>query len=447
MFNYSHYTPKHFLVLILGGFFTLYLLTIGGELYSSDAQAMYETGRALAFQQSLFLPESYGLPQIYQTSAGRWVSQYDLGLPLLAAPLIWSSDGLGAWQAWNRYAFSAYLLAYLPALASAAGLAWTADLAQELGAGRRETLWMILAAGLASPVWVYGRQFFAEGVLVGCLVGAVWSIHRGGYWGAGLALGLGIAIRLHFILYLPIFLYYAWRVRGGGWKLLAGPLLALSLLAYHNFLRHGEPFQLSYPGQGFSTAPWYGVLGLLLSPDKSLFLFCPPLLLSFYAWPAFWRQHRVLAEMLLLMSLGGLVFFGAWWAWGGGWCWGPRFLVPLYPLWCLPLAWLEGKKWPLGGLILLGMGFNILGILSNVNAHYARFMLDYDPFRQSALLGALHTLRAGQVESFGTWHLAGLGWPPGLATIYPLFCLCIGLLCGWQLVRWYRDGQTANDPT
>ena len=42
-----------------------------------------------------------------------------------------------------------------------------------------------------------------------------------------------------------------------------------------------------------------GLIGLLFSPGKSIFVYAPLLLLSVALFPAFWRKYRAAAEFIL----------------------------------------------------------------------------------------------------------------------------------------------------
>jgi hypothetical protein len=139
-------------------------------------------------------------------------------------------------------------------------------------------------------------------------------------------------------------------------------------------VRFGDPFTTGYEGETFNTVPLLGMIGMLVSPGKSVFLYAPPMILSGLLFPRFRRKQPIYANTLLLMTITCLVYFGAWWAWHGGWVWGPRFLVPLMPLWCL--AWGETpdtKPWHIlaAVIFLLGFGVQIVGTFTNVTPIYA----------------------------------------------------------------------------
>ncbi|MBZ0309548.1 MAG: hypothetical protein K8I82_26025, partial [Anaerolineae bacterium] len=171
---------KRLLFLFFAGF---YILTIGTPFYSIDAQTMYDTSRALAFEQTIAFPEDFYSPQLKAGRDGRLYSQYDPGLPLMAAPVVWLSDTLAKSQLWNRYAFSAYMVEWIPAVVVAAGLCGLYALAARLYTPPK-ALMIVLGAGLCTPLWPYARMFFPEGTLAGLLMLAFWAGWQGSIWGA-----------------------------------------------------------------------------------------------------------------------------------------------------------------------------------------------------------------------------------------------------------------------
>ena len=187
---------------------------------------------------------------------------------------------------------------------------------------------------------------------------------------AGACLGLGGVNSANlFLLAGPLFLAYAaWMFRPGAGhrtrragqfasRILALALpMALGALAYlaFNYLRFGSPWitgyeidravpNLVYDGcNGFCNPWWVGVHGLLFSPGKSVFLYSPLLLLSAFLIKPFFKKHRAGAILLGGFWLAWLGFYATWWAWHGDFCWGPRYLLPVMGLACLPLA----EAWP-----------------------------------------------------------------------------------------------------
>jgi len=425
-------------------FLLVYGLSIGTRFASSDAQVMYETSRTLAFARTFALAGDFGLPQIRQGADGRYYSQYDPGLPLLAAGVVWGADRLAAWQLWNRYAFAAYAVRWI----SAAGAALAVALVYALGAtwyGARRGLALALLVGLCSPLWAYGRLFFAEGLLAGLLTLAFWAAWHGWAWTAGAAFGVAVLTRAAMLIYALPLLYLVLPLPSH--KLLPRfaafvglPALALVGLLHHNALRSGDALRFGYAGQAFDTPFWVGAVGMLFSPGKSVFLYAPPLLLSLWGFPRFHQREPRLARALLAAAGVALVFYGSWWAWGGGWSWSPRFLVPLIPLWMLPAGEVLRGSRLVWGVALAGLAVGFVGAFTDVNRHYARYDVVNYSLSGSPLVGAFDSLLAGALESPGAFHLQSMGWLPLPATLFPVSLIVIGLLClVYMVVKVYEQ--------
>lgn len=213
----------------------------------------------------------------------------------------------------------------------------------------------------------------------------------------------------------------------------------MALLLVHNLLRFGDVRQFGYADEGFTTHPWIGIGGLLFSPGKSVLIYAPPLLLSAVLWPRFRRTYPALGEFLLIAWGSALAFYGAWWAWHGGWCWGPRFLVPLLPLSCLPLITLPeriGWRALAGVLISLGIAVQVLGILADLTPYYTLHTIgditDYTrvhySVQQGALRFAVEQVRAGHTEPFALFQLEQTGLPPTWTVGLPVTLVLVGLL-------------------
>lgn len=101
----------------------------------------------------------------------------------------------------------------------------------------------------------------------------------------------------------------------------------LSLLA--------EQQKRSYPGlppdHPWSTPLREGLMGPLISPEKSIFLFDPLILLTVLLCLLMWRKFHPEVRTLLLTgySLCGmyLLFYAKYYDWSGDWAWGDRFIT------------------------------------------------------------------------------------------------------------------------
>ncbi len=427
-------------------FASLYALSLGRGFYASDGEVMFQTAAALVTRGALELAPDPGLPQIVAGQAGRFYSKYDPGLPLLAAPLYVAGDRLAQANHAHRTQVAATAVMLLPALAGAGAIAALYALARSLF-GARPALSVALAAGLATPLWPASRMLFAESVLACALTASVLLIRRapprqGGRVLAGALFGVGLLTRASLAIYaLPL----AWLLaRAGGprdargvagrWAAFGiGALPFAAGLLAHNALRFGDPLRFGYSGEGFG-APVEGIVGLLFSPGKSVLLYAPPLALAALLGRRLSRRWPEIAQFLALAWATGLIFFGAWWAWHGGWSWGPRLLVPLLPLSCLPLGSLPaGRGWRVAliGLIALGAAINALGVLTDPVAPYDHASVggatDYDRLHwhidATPLAVAVERLAGGRTEPLALFHLSGSGLPPAWTLGAPLLAL------------------------
>lgn len=443
-------------------FASLYALSLGRGFYASDGEVMFQTSAALVTSGTFELSPDPGLPQIVTGQDRRFFSKYDPGLPLLAAPFFVAGDRLAQVNRAHRTQVAATAVLLLPVLAGAGAVTALYALARSLFGARRGVA-VALAAGLATPLWPVSRMLFAESVLTCALTTSVLLIlrappRRGWLVIAGAVFGVGLLARASLAIYaLPM----AWllaqgdgprdaRSVAGRWTAFGiGALPFAAGLLVHNALRFGDPLRFGYAGEGFG-APFAGMAGLLLSPGKSVLLYAPPLALAALLGWRLWRRWPEIAQFLALAWAAALIFFGAWWAWHGGWSWGPRLLVPLLPLSCLPLGLLPaGRGWraALFGVILLGVAINALGVLTDPSAPYERVSVggetDYDRLhwlpRATPLAVAAERLLAGRTEPLALFHLSSSGLPRAWVAGVPLAAL-IGLaLGGWITLRSARS--------
>jgi hypothetical protein len=153
-----------------------------------------------------------------------------------------------------------------------------------------------------------------------------------------------------------------------------------------------------------------------------VFLYAPPLGLSGLLWARFRRSHPGPGMFLALAWGIALAFNGTWWAWHGGWCWGPRLMVPLIPLSCLPLGMLpdaRGWRWGAVFLVAAGIAVQVCAVNVDLTPHHAEvFTTSASPYHrinwvpaESPLVAAVTRLARGQSEPLAMFHLKSLGLP------------------------------------
>jgi len=166
------------------------------------------------------------------------------------------------------------------------------------------------------------------------------------------------------------------------------PLAAGALFwSWYNYTRFGSPLDTGNLGpdpaldQGlrFDRSILIGLLGLLFSPGRSLFLYVPIASAGVLAFSALARHDRSTAALFGAVCASLLLFYSSLNFWDGLRGYGPRYLVPLLPLLIVPLVWWMAGDWTrrraLSGLIVLSVLVQLAGVVvdfSKVSVTHAR---------------------------------------------------------------------------
>lgn len=193
------------------------------------------------------------------------------------------------------------------------------------------------------------------------------------------------------------------------------------------------------------------LLGYQFSPVRSIWLYSPVLLLGFIG--AFrllkhqdtrWLVIGIVITLLLTTAAYGALRFGAYWS--GGWNWGPRYTLPIIPLWMLLVLpvldtlW-QAARWQkiaVGALIIVSVGLQILGI----SVPYTDFYNQYYPQSPSETrwlaqnwsweVTAIpyHLSKFSLVEFDSAWRFTQTA---PLAALYQLGLIALALCLGYRL--------------
>jgi hypothetical protein len=120
----------------------------------------------------------------------------------------------------------------------------------------------------------------------------------------------------------------------------AGSSIGLGLFFGFNWLRFGSLFSLARYSMATAPtlgSPLAGLLGLTISPGKGALWFSPPLVLAILGGRRLFARAPALAATIAAVSIIHLLVIIHLAFFGGDWCWGPRYLIPLMPLWALAL--------------------------------------------------------------------------------------------------------------
>ncbi len=174
--------------------------------------------------------------------------------------------------------------------------------------------------------------------------------------------------------------YVVWRNRRmclRSWLAALGGALPLAVIwGAYNHIRWGHWDTTGYENTLAMTAgesPFWGFWGLFASPGKSVFLYHPPLVLAVLGWRRLAIQQRLFAASVAVTTIPVLFVYSSHLNWGGGYCWGPRYLLFAVPLWLFGLSMFceavhsdrplvaRARTLCLVGVLLCGGGVQVLG--------------------------------------------------------------------------------------
>lgn len=329
---------------------------------------------------------------------------------LLLAPLYWLSTAL---PRLGMMQVTALLNAVLTPLTAAVLYLCLGELYRDRGA----RLFTALAFALATFAWPHSRYLLREPMTALLLLISLWSAIR--FWrrpsfaslaafAAAFALVLvtkAVAVALlpffSLLLAIPLLRRWAegidpalqprqgrlvqrwqtWRSRASqrgwsGWLLplviVAGLLLFVSFVAWRIPLPQSfVPTYQAYLRANGVNLP--NTLALWISPGWGLLVYAPVLWISVIGLVPFARRYPAITFATVGGSLAFTMAASPHPFWWGNWAFGPRQMVLLLPLLCLPmpagLAWLRARLGGWGvaiaaGLFALGVLFQLIGLLA-----------------------------------------------------------------------------------
>jgi hypothetical protein len=465
----------------------LYLLTSTGRVHTIDEISAVIQTESLTLHGTTAVPQAVNSRVYYGKldRSGHPRSPYPPGQPLVTVP----------WYALGHYVVSKFpgvsadihdLIVSMTATWSNATFAALAGmvvflLASSLGLATREALAAAFLIALATPLFVYSAWLFSEPLTAVLWLGSALAlfgmpvdttIHWKRAVIAGVLLGFSLHVRPTNLLAAFVFIA-AVILRDRKRSMLAASALTAIVgfagLMYllRNYSLYGNVLDFGYPHiaeagrelNTFHTPLFVGLYGFLLSPGKSILLYCPPVILATFGLPRLWRRDRGLALVCGLVPLVYLLFYATYTSWEGIYSYGPRYLVPGAALLCVscvawffnPPAWFRRVFWvsfTIGTFIqLLGLSMNIVEDM--VTHQYYDAQYNYQ-IGYSAIAGQFRLLAKylGGADAplgmgFDRWflfvHRAGV---PNTTVLLLMLPMVLGVaITGWML---YRESRRAD---
>ncbi|MFN0152437.1 MAG: PA14 domain-containing protein [bacterium] len=372
---------------------------MGGRTYSPDDTARFDMAASIVKRGSIEIPPSPCASA--ETNDGRIYAKSGIGKSLLIAPFFVAGRALERAGAAPGIITAPMFASLLDQLLAAAAVALLFAAARGLGFSVRRATLIAGVFGAATMLWPMSKFAFEHSLIAVLLLAAFIALGRFRDRGlardaatAGACLGAALLVRVSdFSLAAPGLAAYALvRLRRSPRPAVAFAALALPIFAAaagvlaYNFVRFDDFFENGYDDLdiGIVFLP-KGLLGLLASPGKSVFLWNLPLVAALFAWRAHWSRHRAEAILTASMALAYLFASASFRNWHGDWCVGPRYLFPVVPFLLLALG--DGLAAPesrrrvgiaLAAAIPLGVVIQLVGVSIDYWPYFERFRNDVD---------------------------------------------------------------------
>lgn len=412
-------------------FLGIYILLMGGHLYSPDEEIMFRVTESIAsfsgFAIEPLVKEGDRFTQ--RGTSGHFYGHYGLGQSLLAMPLYYfgklASQMLPSYlnnvfrtntiQYHNR-SFEENIVRFTVSLFNSIITALTVlilyQFALTLGSNHKNALFLVFLYGISTIALPHAKTFFSEPLATLLILLSFYflykyqnSLKQSHLIFAGISLGYGIFTRLDTLITVPVFILYltliffkiqskdfnkntqqksvCQHLKGLIFKeflFLLPVLLFCVLIGIYNYVRFGKVTSTGYESEGlrFNYPILDGLYGLLFSAGKGIFFYSPPIVLFFFAIKNFFEKYKAEAIFCILITISYLLTFACWESWAGGWCWGPRHVFQIHVFLIIPvISLLERFNYqPKKSILYLFLIFAVIGFFVQIPGILVSFM-DY----------------------------------------------------------------------
>ena len=359
----------------------IYFLSAKGNIEITDTYFSIQTAKAIVTNHSLSAEGCRGGYCHKSELDGKYYSKYGLGLAFIFTPYVLLAQNIATFTGIPEDQLINFLVSFYNIFFGAGACVIMFYLIRFFGNTKRISLIMALLLGLGTFCWRYSVWDFSETTQMFFLFLTIYCFLKNSPKEIGLgALSFSCLLLLKtiYIFYLPIFLLYILMRNKENTKGLfarAGififiTLLCLGFILFLNYIRFGEFLEFGY-GQEAVNFYLSGIkehaAKLLYWFDKGVFIYNPLFILGILGYFKFFKTFR--KEAIFFISIAALNFILTcmWYSWHGGSSWGPRFLVPVAPLWLIPCYIFFYKKnivkTILISLIFLSVSIQVISIL------------------------------------------------------------------------------------
>ncbi len=400
-------------------FLSVYLITVRGY-YGGDHFLSYMTAESLVRERTLALSERTSVVSEIRDQQkrrlakrnpgldGRKYTYYGIGLALVMVPFYLTGHLLSQIVPSLPHDYlTMFAVSCTNAVITALTCVVFMHYARRFCFSLRLAFILAVLYGFGTMAWNYAQYGYADPLLVLLFIAALLAVDscrraNGSSLRYAALTGMFVGLCLLTEVYSAVFItlgigsYVLW-LTGTHWRrnkralaaLLAfvgATLPAIAFLIHFNVLRFGRPISSGRLFGDFSVAfvP-VALYGYLFSTGKSLFAYCPVLLVSFWGLRRFAARHKAEAILFAAIAILSVLPIATWINyWNGDLAWGPRFLFHLVPMMLLPAGEVlesgRWRRWPQASLIALGLvtAFVQLASIMVNQGRYAAVITDND---------------------------------------------------------------------
>lgn len=257
----------------------------------------------------------------------------------------------------------------------------------QISESHKNALTGTLVLGLGTIIWPYSSTYWTQPIVTLCILSSFYftliSSQRKKFiylLFAGLFAGYAFITRFDTIMVIPWLILYVilsqWTLKKSMLKsvlMFVIPVLLFMLsqmlwnhYRFGSFLQTGAMHQVLFRGS-FKANLLISIPANLVSLNRSIFIFSPPLILFFFAIKNFFKQHKNTAIILLGIIFTNVIFFSKFSLWQAPASWGPRFLVPMTPFLLLPICVFISNDMPkkifITIVLAVGIIIQLIGVL------------------------------------------------------------------------------------
>ena len=215
---------------------------------------------------------------------------------------------------------------------------------------------------------------------------------------------------------------------------------------------YGKQFAGKWPGTTepdwlWRTPFWKGFLGPLITPEKSVFLFDPlivlTLVLTFFLWRRFASDMKAYVFALFWLLLAYIVFYARYYDWSGDAAWGDRFVttpVQMLALASIPLLMryrvtLGSWAWNVGKAIA---ATSVIIQIASVFFNHLLELTQIETLKRTIFIIGLRFVNIiafaiGKTDRWGLGNQHIRSWLLNTPDFFPILVMRRGSASGWKL--------------